>query len=146
MNTKEFVKWVLAVLCGLFVWGIVKAIFFLMMIGSFATSASSVSSSAPVLPKEGVLVMDMANLVIAEQSSESMPSLSLTSLSSLGSTMTQTIGIYDAVRAIHKAAEDPGVKLILLKTDNIASELSNVSEIREGDQAEVYTMVEVSRG
>ena len=130
MNTKEFVKWVLAVLCGLFVWGIVKAIFFLMMIGSFATSASSVSSSAPVLPKEGVLVMDMANLVIAEQSSESMPSLSLTSLSSLGSTMTQTIGIYDAVRAIHKAAEDPGVKLILLKTDNVATDIANLSEIR----------------
>ena len=129
MNTKEFVKWVLAVLCGLFVWGIVKAIFFLMMIGSFATSASSVSSSAPVLPKEGVLVMDMANLVIAEQSSESMPSLSLTSLSSLGSTMTQTIGIYDAVRAIHKAAEDPGVKLILLKTDNVATDIARAERL-----------------
>ena len=25
MNTKEFVKWVLAVLCGLFIWGIVKS-------------------------------------------------------------------------------------------------------------------------
>ena len=41
MNTKEFIKWVLAVLCGLFVWGIVKAIFFIMMFGSLAASATS---------------------------------------------------------------------------------------------------------
>ena len=130
MNTKEFIKWVLAVLCGLFVWGIVKAIFFIMMFGSFAASATSGSGSSTVLPKEGVLEMDMSKLIITEQSSESMPSLSLNSLSSLGGSMTQSIGIYDAVRAIHKAAEDPAVKLILLKTDNVATNVSNLSEIR----------------
>ena len=32
MNTKEFVKWVLAVLCGLFIWGIVKFFMFFMML------------------------------------------------------------------------------------------------------------------
>ena len=129
MNTKEFVKWVLAVLCGLFIWGIVKAIFFVMMFGSLASSATS-SSSTATLPKEGVLVMDMANLVITEQSTENMPSLSMSSLSSLGGSMTQTIGLYDAVKAIHKAAEDPGVKLILLKTDNLATDVTTISEIR----------------
>ena len=129
MNTKEFVKWVLAVLCGLFIWGIVKAIFFVMMFGSLASSATS-SNSTATLPKEGVLVMDMANLVITEQSTENMPSLSMSSLSSLGGSMTQTIGLYDAVRAIHKAAEDPGVKLILLKTDNLATDVTTISEIR----------------
>ncbi len=130
MNTKEFIKWVLAVLCGLFVWGIVKAIFFIMMFGSLAASATSGSGSSTVLPKEGVLEMDMSKLIITEQSTESMPSLSLNSLSSLGGSMTQSIGIYDAVRAIHKAAEDPAVKLILLKTDNVATNVSNLSEIR----------------
>lgn len=130
MNTKEFIKWVLAVLCGLFVWGIVKAIFFIMMFGSLAASATSGSGSSTVLPKEGVLEMDMSKLIITEQSSETMPSLSLNSLSSLGGSMTQSIGIYDAVRAIHKAAEDPAVKLILLKTDNVATSVSNLSEIR----------------
>ena len=130
MNTKEFIKWVLAVLCGLFVWGIVKAIFFIMMFGSLAASATSGSGSSTVLPKEGVLEMDMSKLIITEQSSETMPSLSLNSLSSHGGSMTQSIGIYDAVRAIHKAAEDPAVKLILLKTDNVATSVSNLSEIR----------------
>ena len=130
MNTKEFIKWVLAVLCGLFVWGIVKAIFFIMMIGSMATSTASGSGSSTILPKEGVMVMDMSKLVITEQSTESMPSLSLSSLSSLGGGMTQSIGIYDAVRAIHKAAEDPAVKLILLKTDNLATDITTIGEIR----------------
>ncbi len=129
MTTKEFVKWVLAVLCGLFVWGIVKAVFFIMMIGSVGASASATGSSAPALPKEGVLEMDMSKLVISEQSTESMPTLSLSSLSS--ASFTENIGLYDAVRAIHKAAEDPGVKLILLKTDNIASDITTVSDVRK---------------
>ena len=40
MNTKEFVKWVLAVLCGLFIWGIVKFFMFFMMLGSMIASAA----------------------------------------------------------------------------------------------------------
>ena len=132
MKKTEFFKWVLAVICGLFVWGLVKAIFFIMMIGSLASSAASSSGSSALIPKEGVLLMDMSTLIITEQTTEGMPTMSLNSLSALGSgTMIAPVGVYDAVRAIHTAAADPGVKLILLKTDNIASELSNVSEVRE---------------
>lgn len=132
MKKTEFFKWVLAVICGLFVWGLVKAIFFIMMIGSLASSATSSSGSSALIPKEGVLLMDMSTLIITEQTTEGMPTMSLNSLSGLGSgTMIAPVGVYDAVRAIHTAAADPGVKLILLKTDNIASELSNVSEVRE---------------
>ena len=132
MKKTEFFKWVLAVICGLFVWGLVKAIFFIMMIGSLASSAASSSGSSALIPKEGVLLMDMSTLIITEQTTEGMPTMSLNSLSGLGSgSMIAPVGVYDAVRAIHTAAADPGVKLILLKTDNIASELSNVSEVRE---------------
>ena len=132
MKKTEFFKWVLAVICGLFVWGLVKAIFFIMMIGSLASSAASSSGSSALIPKEGVLLMDMSTLIITEQTTEGMPTMSLNSLSALGSgSMIAPVGVYDAVRAIHTAAADPGVKLILLKTDNIASELSNVSEVRE---------------
>ena len=132
MKKTEFFKWVLAVICGLFVWGLVKAIFFIMMIGSLASSAASSSGSSALIPKEGVLLMDMSKLIITEQTTEGMPTMSLNSLSGLGSgTMIAPVGVYDAVRAIHTAAADPGVKLILLKTDNIASELSNVSEVRK---------------
>ena len=38
---KEFIKWVLAVLCGLAVWGIIKIIMFFMMIGSMAGLAAT---------------------------------------------------------------------------------------------------------
>ena len=130
MRTKDFFKWVLAVIVGLIIWGIVKAIFFIMMIGSLAGSAASSGSSSTLIPKEGALLMDMSTLVITEQTKEGVPSMSMSSLNSLGSTMTSPVGVYDAVQAIHKAAEDPGVKFILLKTDNMASGLTNVSEIR----------------
>ena len=130
MRTNDFFKWVLAVIVGLIIWGIVKAIFFIMMIGSLAGSAASSGSSSTLIPKEGALLMDMSTLVITEQTKEGVPSMSMSSLNSLGGTMTSPVGVYDAVQAIHKAAEDPGVKFILLKTDNMASGLTNVSEIR----------------
>jgi protease-4 len=130
MRTKDFFKWVLAVIVGLIIWGIVKAIFFIMMIGSLAGSAASSGSSSTLIPKEGALLMDMSTLVITEQTKEGVPYMSMSSLNSLGGTMTSPVGVYDAVQAIHKAAEDPGVKFILLKTDNMASDLTNVSEIR----------------
>ena len=125
MNTKEFVKWVLAVLCGLFIWGIVKFFMFFMMLGSMIASASSLSgaSSAP-LPKEGVLLMDMSKLVVTEQTQENNP------FSSFQGDETSPVGIWDAVNAIHKAAEDPGVKYILVKTDG-TSALSKLEELRK---------------
>ena len=132
MKSKDFFKWVLAVLCGLLVWGIVKAIFFIMMFGSMLGSASSSGSSSTLLPKEGVLVMDMSKLDITEQTKESTPSLSMSSLSSLGGgQMTESIGLRDAVLAIRKAAVDPGVKFILLKTDNLSTGVTNIGEIRQ---------------
>lgn len=125
MNTKEFVKWVLAVLCGLFIWGIVKVVMFFMMLGSMIASSAS-SGSGAVIPKEGVLLMDMANVAITEQTQESSPVVSLQ-----GGSMVQQVGILDAVKAIHKAAEDPGVKYILIKTDGAASSVSKIEEVRK---------------
>lgn len=128
---NSFFKWVLAVIVGLFVWGLIKAIFFLMTIGALAGSAASSAGSSTTLPKEGALVMDMSSLVITEQTSESLPSFSASSLSDLGGgQMTANVGILDAVRGIRKAAEDPGIKLILLKTDNMAGSLAKISDIR----------------
>ena len=99
MNTKEFVKWVLAVLCGLFVWGIVKFFMFFMMLGSMIASAASPSGgSGAAIPKEGVLLMDMSRFAVAEQTQESNP------LSSIQGNDVAMVGLYDAVTAIHKAA------------------------------------------
>lgn len=125
MNTKEFVKWVLAVLCGLFVWGIVKFVMFFMMMGSMIASASSLAGGSSVaLPKEGVLLLDMAKVTISEQTQENNP------LSSIQGDETSQVGLWEAVTAIHKAAEDPGVSYILLKTDG-TSALSKLEELRK---------------
>lgn len=129
MNMKEFVKWVLAVLCGLFVWGIIKVIMFLMMIGSIASSASSASATSggtkAALPKEGVLQLDMSKVVISEQSIDDMPFAQMQS-----GTITQ-VGLLDAINGIKKAAEDPGVKYILLRTDGMSTSLTKLEELRK---------------
>ncbi len=126
MNTKEFVKWVLAVLCGLFIWGIVKFFMFFMMVGSMIASASSFSGgSGASIPKEGILLMDMSKFAVAEQTQESNP------LSSIQGNEVAMVGLHDAVTAIHKAAEDPGVQYILVKTDGVATSLSKLEEIRK---------------
>ena len=128
MNMKEFVKWVLAVLLGLFIWGIIKMVFLFMMIGSLGSSAAS-SSSTPTLPKEGVMLMDMSKFVLSEQGSSSDMS-SLTTLLSSGG-MTASVGILDAIEGVRKAAEDPGVKYILLKADGAASSVTGMEEFRK---------------
>ncbi len=126
MNTKDFFKLVLAVLCGLFIWGIVKFFMFFMMLGSMIVSASSLSgSSTTPLPKEGVLLMDMSMLAVTEQTKESNP------LSSLQGNEVALVGLHDAVKAIRKAAEDPGVKYILIKTDAGSTSLSKMEELRK---------------
>ena len=45
--------------------------------------------------------------------------------------MTESLGIHDAVMAIRKAAEDPAVKFILLKTDNPSTDITTIGEIRQ---------------
>ena len=111
MNTKDFFKLVLAVLCGLFIWGIVKFIMGFMMLASMIASVASFSgNSGAVIPKEGVLLMDMSKFAVAEQTQESNP------LSSIQGGEVALVGLHDAVTAIHKAAEDPGVQYILVKT------------------------------
>lgn len=123
MDMKEFVKWVLAVLCGLFVWGIVKAVMFFLMLGSLAANVGS--GAIPVLPKEGVLVMDMSKIVITERSNAQDPR------SMLQDKLLSQIGIWEAIQAIRKAAEDPAVQYILIKTDNTATGISRIEEIRK---------------
>ncbi|MGN0202769.1 MAG: signal peptide peptidase SppA [Candidatus Cryptobacteroides sp.] len=121
---KEFIKWVLAVLCGLAVWGIIKVFMLLMMIGSFA-GMSAAGTSASTLPKEGVLVIDLATLSISEQT------VGNDIFSSLQNTGASRVGIRDASKALKKAAEDPGIKYVLLKTDNPASGICKIEEFRK---------------
>ena len=126
---KDFVKMVLAVMCGLILMGVICFILFFGMIGSMAAAGNS----KPVLPKSGVLKIDLGKMVIGEQTQEANPfgDLDPTSLLMGGGTDSRDIlGIWDAVQAVNAAAEDPAVKFIYLRTDDNATGVSDLEELR----------------
>ncbi len=120
---KNFVKITLAVMCGILVMNIIGVIVFLMFIGS---AVSAAGSSAPVIPRSGVLKMDMSKISIVEQPA---PSVDMKDVLSGGATVTP-VGIWNAVQAIEHAAADPGVKFIYLKPDEISADISSIEELR----------------
>lgn len=121
---KDFVKMVLAVICGLFILGIIGFFLFFGFIGSMA----AVGSGTPSIPKDAVLKIDMGEITLAEQSSEE---LSMPSLASLQGSQTTTVGLWDAVRAINAAAEDNAVKYIYLLPENTAMGMGHIYEFRK---------------
>ena len=121
---KQFFKMVLAVICGLFIAGIIC---FILGIG-FVSSLAAAGSSTPALPKSGVMVIDMSKINIAEQSTPASPDVM--SLVTGGGTM-ENIGLWKAVQGIHKAAEDPAVKYIYIKADGASGGLASLQEFRK---------------
>lgn len=119
---KEFVKTMLAVICGVVVLRIIGFLFMLVMFGS----AIAAGGSAP-LPKNGVLDIDMSSFVLADQTqTDPMP----TSILSLGAGMVPTLGVHDAVSALRIASEDPGVQYALLRADGMSAGIADVEEFR----------------
>ena len=115
---KSFLKTVLAVIVGILI---------VSLLGLFLLSGlASTGSSEPVLPRSGVLVMDMSKITVTEQRQEMNPMALIQ-----GGSTDATIGLWDAVQAINAAAEDPAVQYIYLKPDGGSSDLAIVQEIRK---------------
>ncbi len=121
---KEFVKMMLAVICAFIVMQIVGFFLFFVMIGSVA----ALGSGKTVLPREGVLDIDLAQFQLGEQTVDDSfsPSVSLFGLTAGG----PTVGLWDAVQAIEAAAADPGIKYILLRPDYASGSISSLEELR----------------
>ena len=121
---KEFVKMMLAVICAFIVMQIVGFLLFFVMIGSVA----ALGSGKTVLPREGVLDINMSQFQLDEQTVDESfsPSVSLLGLSAGG----PTVGLWDAVQAIEAAAADPGIKYILLRPDGASASVSALEELR----------------
>jgi Periplasmic serine proteases (ClpP class) len=121
---KEFVKMMLAVICAFIVMQIVGFLLFFVMIGSMA----ALGSGKTVLPREGVLDLNMAQFSLGEQTVNDSfsPTVSLFGLSA----GIPTVGLWDAVQAIEAAAADPGVKYILLRADAASGGVSTLEELR----------------
>ena len=121
---KEFVKMMLAVICAFIVMQIVGFILLFVMIGSMA----ALGGGKTVLPREGVLDMDMSQFALGEQTQDDSfsPSFSLLGMSSGGT----TIGLWDAIQALEAAAADPGIKYVLLRPDAASGDVASLEELR----------------
>ena len=111
----------LATLAGLFIFGIVSFFMMFAMIGALA----AVGSTQPVMPREGVLKIDMSTIALAEQTQEADPMSILQ-----GNGNTSVLGIYSAIKAISAAAEDPAIKFIYMRPDGAAGGIAHLEEFR----------------
>lgn len=121
---KDFVKTIVAVICAFVILGILRGIFFLIMLGSMALSGSS----TPAVPKTGgVLDLNLSSFTLGEQSqSEPAPSLNSMSFETI-----PTVGIRDAVTALQEAAVDPAIKFVFLRPDGALGGMSQLEELRK---------------
>ena len=120
---KDFVKMTLAVLAGLFIFGIVAFFFTFAMVGAVA----SLGDKQTVMPREAVLKIDMSTFTLSEQSTEANP---MDMILAGGSSITP-IGIYDAINAVNAAATDPAVKFIYMKPDGVSGGTAQIEEFRK---------------
>lgn len=118
---KDFLKMMFACIAGLLVFCV--AGFFLMTAALIGIAA--VGEKQPVMPREAVLQINFDNITLAEQTQEADPISMLT-----GGEMSTPLGIYSAITAINAAAEDPAVKFIYMKPDNVSGGLSQIEELR----------------
>ena len=119
---KDFFKMLLAVICGLLLF-----FFITIFIAGGALSAMGAAASSDkkaVLPRSGVLAVDMSAFVLDEQTA-------MTNFAFSTAPTVPAVGILQAVQAIGVAAKDPGVKGIFLKTDGNTSSIAAVEEFRK---------------
>ena len=116
---KDFWKMLLAVVCGMLVF-----IFALVFIFSSAFSASMASEGKNVvLPRSGVLAIDMSAFSFSEQE-KPIPAFQ-------GTNTIPSLSLFKSVQAIKLAAQDPGVKFIFLRTDGNLSDAASIEELRK---------------
>ena len=110
---KKFLKMMLAVICGILV-------LWILVFTVISVIASS-GSQGKAIPAEGILKIDLSKVLIDEQANETL---------TFGSNQGTPLGLYQAVKAVEAAAEDPGVKAIYLKPDGGALGHAQMQEFR----------------
>lgn len=111
----------LAVLAALLVMNIISSLLFFFLAGSMA-----IGSAKAVMPRDAVLDINMSEISLTEQTAEAMP------VPSLSGTMDSraSVGIWEAVKAIEIAADDPAVKFIFLRPDGVSGGFASLEEFR----------------
>lgn len=123
---KTFFAALLAVVVGFIIHFLLIIIFIAGLIGAIASSSSS---AVPVVKSNSVLKIDFTVNSLGERNADMMDNFSLETLYLGGS--GSTLGIYDAVKAVRSAAEDPKIDMIYIYTDYTTSAgISNLEELR----------------
>ncbi len=122
---KSFVKMTLATVVGLCIFGVVALFLMIAMLGAVA----SLGETQPVMPREGVLQINMSAMTLSEQTKEADPLASLQ-----GGSSVSPLGIYSAIQAINAAATDPAVKFIYMKPDGATGGIAQMEEFRKALQ------------
>ena len=120
---KQFFKTLLAVICGILIANILVFMIIAGIVGS--ASESTTGKSSTVLPRTGVLAIDLSEVTITEQEMPADPVAMVQGQNQV------TLGLYKAVQAIKTAAADPGVKFIYLKSDASSTGISATGELRK---------------
>lgn len=111
----------LATLTGLLLFGFISMFIMIGMIGAIAAAGSS----KPVMPAEAVLSIDFSKMTLAEQTEEADPFAALQ-----GGEMISPVGIYEAIKAVNAAAEDPAIRYIYMKPDAASGGFARIEEFR----------------
>ncbi len=110
----------LAVVCGLAIMGVVGFMLFFGFVGALA----SFGSETPVIPRSGVLDMDLSNISVSEQAQD----IDITAR--IKGDESVSVGLWDAVQAIKAAAADPAVQYIFLRPEGLSAGQAQVEELR----------------
>ncbi|MBR5499422.1 MAG: signal peptide peptidase SppA [Bacteroidales bacterium] len=119
---KNFIKMTFATVTGLILFSFVAVLLSISVIGTVA----AVADKQPTMPSSAIMVIDMSTLMLSEQTKEADI---LTTLQSSGAAVSP-VGIYSAITAINKAAQDPAIRFIYIKPDGSMSGVAHLEELR----------------
>lgn len=122
---KDFWKTVLAMAIAMVVVSVLFTVISVGMLGSLSVEGRG----KVVVPPSAVLKIDASTTLVREQGEEFNPMVNSRNME------IRTVGIWDAVCAIEKAADDPAIKFIYLKPDASGMSVVALQELRAALEA-----------
>jgi len=118
----KFWKTTLAVVVGVLIASVISTVFLFSFLGNLTVGLESTTA----IPSKGILKIDLSRCVVNEQSSE----IDLAA-SAYSREEKISLGLWDVLKAIKAAEDDPRVEYIYLKTDGNSTDIATLKEIRE---------------
>lgn len=118
---KDFTKYMLATIVGIFASMIILVLLSLMMVGGMVAK----SSKEVVVKDNSMLVLDLSSQIVDRSSKNPMDNFNMMSLKS-----TKQLGLNDILKAIDNAAKDDRILGIYLESPTVGSGAATLEEIR----------------